>query len=210
MSVYSTLWNQHQDMKFEFPESVERELAQQKDPKTVVRQVETEKSPVLEDLIEKLETPQTEEQIRARQRAIEQTTSKLYKPQSPLTPEYRSRSGEIEERLKAIQKRFDSIKQKEEAKVAELQRQAWLKYHHLNKPTIQDFKRPLTSFFLLASATYISLQFAWYALEREQYIEQKQQQQDQLVDQLNLALENQQSVIDQFNTSSRKGWWKFW
>lgn len=196
-------------VKIVFPDIVERELAQQQSQQQVVHKTDnastqTEKSP---------ENQLSEAQIKARQQAINNTTSKLYQPEFPLTPKYRSKSKEIEERLASIQKRFHALKAKEDARNAELQRQAWLKFHSLSKPTLKDFKRPLTSFFLLASGVYISLQYTWYALERENFVDRKQAEQEILVNSLNEALLNQQIVIDQYNNGSSSGyrkWWKFW
>ena len=113
--------------------------------------------------------------------------------------------------MKRINQRFAALKMKEESRHAELQRQAWIKYSHLAKPTLSDFKRPITSFFLLASAVYMTAQYSWFALERENHVEQLEHTQSELVDNLNNALLRQQSVIQQYNDSlnSRK-WWKFW
>lgn len=190
-------------MKIVFPESVERELAQQ-------QSLHTEKNTVqpFPQVQEQQELSQS--QLKARNQAIQNTTSSLYTPQSPLTPEYRSKSPEIEERLQRIQKRFAALKEKEEARNAYIQRQAWLKYHNLSKPTIGDFKRPITTFFLFASAVYMTLQFTWYTVERESYVEKMEMEQSKLVDSLNTALLNQKDVVQQYQASNNnKKWWKF-
>lgn len=153
----------------------------------------------------------TPKELEHQQRKIENISSKLYTPQSPLTPEFRSKSSEIEERLQRIKTRFDSIKKKEEARIAQIQREAWLRYSHTSKPTLQDFKRPLTSFFLFASAIYITLQFSWYALEREKYIEEMENKQDKIVNELNEALREQKQILDQYNSmGGARKWWKLW
>lgn len=191
-------------MKIVFPESVEKELEQQKeqqqksgvDPKGTQVSQPTELTPA---------------QIEELNRRIQSTTSSLYTPKSPLAPEYKSKSAEIEERLKRIQERFAAVKIKEEARNAEIRRQAWLKYSHLTKPTIQDFKRPITTFFLFASAIYMTMQYSWHLLENEDYIDNMESHQKQLVKELNLAFANQAEVIKEYSeeTSSKK-WWKLW
>ena len=207
-------------MKIVFPESVERELAQQqqqgqKDGSQTTTTTTTQPGGQPGQQIHPEGGQQKQElseaQLKARNAAIQNTTSSLYQPESPLAPEHRSKSSEIEERLKRINQRFAALKMKEESRHAELQRQAWIKYSHLAKPTLSDFKRPITSFFLLASAVYMTAQYSWFALERENHVEQLEHTQSELVDNLNNALLRQQSVIQQYNDSlnSRK-WWKFW
>lgn len=199
-------------MKIVFPESVERELAQQAATKTTdgsanVQTALNDAIPQAEQKIVEL----SEAELQAREREIQKITSKLYQPESPLAPEYRSKSAEIEERLERIQKRFEALREKEAARNEQLGREAWLKYNHLSKPTISDFKRPLTSFFLLASAIYMTMQYSWYALEREDYIEKKEEQQSRLVDELNSAFKDQAVVLDEYNNMrAAKKWWKFW
>ncbi|KAG0690636.1 hypothetical protein C6P40_002135 [Pichia californica] len=150
-------------------------------------------------------------QLKAREDAIQKISSRLYTPESPLTDEYRSKSGEIEERLKRINERFQKLKLKEDAKTADLQRQAWLKYNHLAKPTISDFKRPITTFLLFASAVYMTMQYTWFALERENYVEHLEQKEAKLVTELNTALLNQQDILNQYNNPlNKKKWYKFW
>lgn len=189
-------------MKIVFPESVEKELAAQKEniSKTGNQPVQppqpTELSPA---------------QIEVLNRRIQNTSSTLYTPVSPLAPEYRSKSAEIEERLQRIQQRFAALKVKEEARTAELQRQAWLKYNHLSKPTIQDFKRPLTSFFLLASGIYMTIQYSWHVLENENFVDNMESKQAKLVGELNAALINQSKVLEEYNLEkSSKKWYTLW
>ncbi len=209
--------------KFEFPESVEKELAAQLAKTPDVRNNEASNSTTTSSAKQiaeqissssgvEVETAKpTKAEIEARNRAIEQISSKLYTPKSPLTPEYRSRSVEIEERLQRIQKRFEALKIKEEARSAQLQREAWLRYSHLAKPTIADFKRPLTSFFMLASAAYLSMQYAWYAMERENYVERKELEQEQMVSQLNQAFFTQQTVLEEYQHPQKtRKWYSLW
>lgn len=191
-------------MKIVFPDSVEKELQQQKQqpqnsgvvPKETQVSQPTQLSP---------------KEVEELNRRIQNTTSKLYTPKSPLAPEFKSRSAEIEERLKRIQERFAAVKIKEEARNAEIRRQAWLKYSHLTKPTIQDFKRPITTFFLFASAVYMTMQYSWHLLENEDFVENMESHQKQLVKELNLAFANQAEVMSRYedqNTGSK--WWKLW
>lgn len=204
-------------MKIVFPESVERELAEQQQQKqqspdknsASTSNTTTPQSGQQEGEQQKQELSQV--QLKARNAAIQNTTSSLYEPESPLAPEYRSKSTEIKERLERINKRFAALKAKEELRSAELQRQAWLRYSHLAKPTLSDFKRPITSFFLLASAVYMTAQYSWFALEREQYVATMEDAQAKLVDSLNDALVSQQMVLEQYDDSSKsRKWWRFW
>lgn len=206
-------------MKFVFPESVERELAEQvkkanQNVKPTSNSEMTSNTPITAESIESKLSTLSNEQMLQKQRdyekKVQQVTSKLYTPQSPLTPEYRSKSAEIDERLQRIQKRFDSLKAKEEAKIKQLQREAWLKYSYLSKPTLSDFKRPLTSFFLCASAVYMTMQYAWYAMEYDEYVHDKETQQNELVARLNQNLKDQQNVINDYENSSKKSKWWFW
>lgn len=202
-------------MKFNFPESVEKELAQQakqEQQRTNGKITFSQHTlPVQQEDKTNVTQKMTPKELEHQQRKIENISSKLYTPQSPLTPEFRSKSSEIEERLQRIKTRFDSIKKKEEARIAQIQREAWLRYSHTSKPTLQDFKRPLTSFFLFASAIYITLQFSWYALEREKYIEEMENKQDKIVNQLNEALREQKQILDQYNSmGGARKWWKLW
>lgn len=192
-------------MKIVFPESVEKELEEhrKKQEATGVDPKATVQPPHPAEL-----KPAEIEELN---RKIQGTTSKLYTPQSPLAPEYRSKSAEIEERLKRIQERFAAVKIQEEARNTELRRQAWLRYSHLTKPTFQDFKRPLTTFFLFASAIYMTMQYSWHLLENEDHVENMESRQDQLVKELNLAFANQSSVLNDYNNeASNKKWWKVW
>lgn len=194
-------------MKFVFPDSVEKELAEQ----TKLQQKEHENTVKSEPTSETTPVELTPAQIKARDAQIQKITSKLYTPQSPFQPEYRSRSAEIEERLQRIQKRFEILKQKEAAKNLQLQKEAWLRYNHLAKPTLSDFKRPLTSFFLLASAIYMTMEYTWYVLERGDYVENQENKQTIMVRQLNDAFERQSQVLTEFETISKnKKWWKLW
>lgn len=210
-------------VKIVFPDDVEKELAaqqQQQQQKQHTQQSQpsqpasppTSLSGNTTTLGEIQEPPKlTKAQLKEREVEIQKISSKLYTPESPLKEEYRSKSTEIEERLKRINERFAKLKLKEDAKNAELQRQAWLKYNHLAKPTLQDFKRPITSFLLFASAIYMTMQYSWFALERESYISQMQQKETELVNELNIALLEQQNVLTQYNESLKsKRWWKFW
>ncbi|TID29922.1 hypothetical protein CANINC_001433 [Pichia inconspicua] len=191
-------------MKIVFPDSVEKELQQQKQqpqnsgvvPKETQVSQPTQLSP---------------KEVEELNRRIQNTTSKLYTPKSPLAPEFKSRSAEIEERLKRIQERFAAVKIKEEARNAEIRRQAWLKYSHLTKPTIQDFKRPITTFFLFASAVYMTMQYSWHLLENEDFVENMESHQKQLVKELNLAFANQAEVMKNYEDQNTAGkWWKLW
>lgn len=208
-------------VKIVFPEELEKELIKeiqqsknnaQQDKSTSIPPNNTP-STSSNQINEIQEPPKlSKAQLKAREEAIKNISSKLYTPESPFKEEYQSKRPEIEERLKRINERFERLKLKEEAKNAELQRQAWLKYNHLTKPTISDFKRPITSFLLLASAIYMTMQYTWFALERENHIEDLENKQSQLVDNLNTALLNQQVIINQYNNPSNnnKSWWKFW
>lgn len=208
-------------VKIVFPEELEKELLKEieqgknkSDKLSTTIPPNSTQSPSSNQINEIQEPPKlSKAQLKARQEAIKNISSKLYTPESPFKEEYQSKRSEIEERLKRINERFQKLQVKEEAKNAELKRQAWLKYNHLTKPTISDFKRPITSFFLLASAIYMTMQYTWFALERENHIEDLENKQSQLVDNLNAAFLNQQVIINQYNNSSNnnnKSWWKFW
>jgi hypothetical protein len=204
-------------MKFVFPESVEKELAQQSNQEStesINLSQQTKQQTQLNNEFKSSEPIElTPAQIEARNKQIQNITSKLYTPESPMQPEYRSNSEEIEKRLQRIQQRFQILKEKEEARNAQLQRQAWLRYSHLSKPTMADFKRPLTSFFLFASAIYMTMQYSWYALERENYIENMEIKQSNLINQLNDAFNQQSNIINDFDSKiNNKKWWSnfFW
>ncbi|GMG55605.1 unnamed protein product [Ambrosiozyma monospora] len=96
---------------------------------------------------------------------IEQITSKLYQPTNPLNEP--SKSALIEAKLKSIEMKLAQQQQRDEFRLQKM----LIDQQKILKPTLSDFKRPLTSMFLLASCVYLTLQFLWWHLITEEHIE---------------------------------------
>ncbi|KAG7705335.1 hypothetical protein KL930_003904 [Ogataea haglerorum] len=96
--------------------------------------------------------------------AINNIQSSLYQPSDPfLEP---SKADLIQQKIDAISQKLERQKQLEQAKYQKLieeQEQAL-------RPTLGDYKRPITSFLLLGSGVYLLLQYAWTCLEGEEHI----------------------------------------
>ncbi|ESW98206.1 hypothetical protein KL918_004051 [Ogataea parapolymorpha] len=96
--------------------------------------------------------------------AINNIQSSLYQPSDPfLEP---SKADLIQQKIDAISQKLERQKQLEQAKYQKLieeQEQAL-------RPTLSDYKRPITSFLLLGSGVYLLLQYAWTYLEGEEHI----------------------------------------
>ncbi|KAG7925362.1 hypothetical protein KL925_004377 [Ogataea polymorpha] len=96
--------------------------------------------------------------------AINNIQSSLYQPSDPfLEP---SKADLIQQKIDAISQKLERQKQLEQARYQKLiqeQEQAL-------RPTLGDYKRPITSFLLLGSGVYLLLQYAWTYLEGEEHI----------------------------------------
>ncbi|ODV84834.1 hypothetical protein CANARDRAFT_208151 [[Candida] arabinofermentans NRRL YB-2248] len=132
----------------------------------------------------------TEEQLAA----IQNLTSTLYQPVNPFSEP--SKASEIEAKIQSIQERLLKQQKIEEERYAELVAQQ----HELLKPTLSDFKRPLTSFFLLGSAVYLLIQYTWSYLEGEEHL-------IELDDKCKLYEVKIQELLDEQKNKRKWFWW---
>ncbi|GME83534.1 unnamed protein product [Ambrosiozyma monospora] len=139
---------------------------------------------------------------------IEQITSKLYQPTNPLNEP--SKSALIEEKIKSIELKLAQQQQRDEIRLQKM----LIDQQKILKPTLSDFKRPLTSMFLLASCVYLTLQFLWWHLITEEHIESmeiKTRAYERVIQDL---LNEQKKIIEsngEFGEiqTKKKRWWLF-
>lgn len=169
-----------------------------------------ENTPTHDDLRIELPTSVIEEHLNV--------TSSLYQPQIDLT-KYQSKSPEITSQLERIKTKLARVEKLERERGEALMRKKWEQYEMKRVASISEFKRPLTSAFLLASGVYVSLHAFWIYLEREKMIATQTQTQLALVQQLDDGLRQlheqgpQESLLRSSSSSinSNKGrWWLFW
>ncbi|GMF05589.1 hypothetical protein B5S28_g884 [[Candida] boidinii] len=95
-------------------------------------------------------------------------TSSLYTPQNPFLVE--SKRHLIEEKIKQIEERIKVQEEKERQKLILLEQEE----EKLYQPKLGDFKRPMATTFLIASAVYLLIQYSWWLLKDEEYIMEKE------------------------------------
>lgn len=120
-------------------------------------------------------------------------TSSLYTPQNPFLIE--SKRHLIEEKIKQIEERIKVQEEKERQKLILLEQEE----EKLYQPKLGDFKRPMATTFLIASAVYLLIQYSWWLLKDEEYIIEKEAEIREKERIIQMLLNQQADIVEEMN-----------
>lgn len=102
-----------------------------------------------------------------------------------------NRGAEIASHLDRIKQKLARVERLERERSEAHMRKQWEQYELRRGANLSDFKRPLTTALLTASAVYVSCHALWWYLEREKRVEELAREQAALAAELQDALQRQ-------------------
>lgn len=132
-------------------------------------------------------------------------TSSLYQPKN--VDDIPTKSSEISSHLERIKKKLARVEELERKRNETHMRRQWEQYEMKRTTSLAEYKRPLTTVFLIASGVYISLHAVWWFLEREKRVDELTREQRRLVGELDTKLQIQNKVVI---NETKKSWLRWW